>query len=178
MFIDLITRRRSVRRFEDRPVEKEKLDLLMETALRSPSSRSLNPWEFLFVTDPEVITHMAAAKPHGASFLKYAPLAVVVCADPDRCDVWVEDAAIASIYLHLASEALGLGSCWIQIRKRMHDDEKSAEAHIAGRLNLPENLRVLSIIAIGYPAEKKAPHDKAKLQYEKIHFDRFGQQTP
>jgi nitroreductase len=89
MLIDLLRKRRSVRRFEERPVEEDTIDLLIESVLRAPSSRSLNPWEFVVVRDREMLTRLAQAKPHGAAFLKDAPLAFVVCADPARCDVCV-----------------------------------------------------------------------------------------
>ena len=82
MFIDLLRSRRSIRKFEDRPVELEKVDLLVEAVLRSPSSRGSNPWEFVVVNDPAIINRLSTAKPHGASFLANAPLAIVVCADP------------------------------------------------------------------------------------------------
>jgi nitroreductase len=91
MFIDLLRSRRSIRQFEPRPVEQAKVDLLVEAALRSPSSRGFNPWEFVVVDNPELIDRLSKAKPHGASFLAKAPLAVVVCADPEKSDVWVED---------------------------------------------------------------------------------------
>jgi nitroreductase len=170
MFIDLLRKRRSIRRFQDRPVEKEKIDMLMETVLRSPSSRGFNPWEFFVVTDPNVISRLSNAKPHGASFLKYAPLAVVVCADAQKSDVWVEDAAIASIILHLAAADIGLGSCWIQIRLREHDAHQSAQQYIAGLLGLREGLAVLSIVAIGYPVEEKSGHPQTSLLLDKIHW--------
>ncbi len=174
MFIDLLRSRRSIRRFEDRPVEAEKVDLIMEAALRSPSSRGGNPWEFIVVTDPETIKGLSQAKPHGASFLAKAPLAIVVCADPDKSDVWVEDAAIASIILHLAATDLGLGSCWIQLRKRNHDGTKTAGEYAAELLGLPAGLVVSAIMAIGYPAEQPAPHPQTSLQRDKVSVDRFG----
>jgi nitroreductase len=151
-------------------VEKEKIDMLMETVLRSPSSRGFNPWEFFVVTDPNVISRLSSAKPHGASFLKYAPLAVVVCADAQKSDVWIEDAAIASIILHLAAADIGLGSCWIQIRLREHDAHQSAQQYIAGLLGLREGLAVLSIVAIGYPVEEKSGHPQTSLLLDKIHW--------
>jgi nitroreductase len=177
MFIELVTKRRSIRRYEDRPVEKEKIDLLVETVLRAPSSRGLNPWEFIVITDPELFERLAQAKPHGSTFLRKASLAFVICADPQVSDVWIEDAAIASIYLHLAAEALGIGSCWIQIRERMHNDKKSSEEYISETLGIPGNLKVLSIIAMGYPADKPSPHGKEILQYEKISYNRYGQKS-
>ncbi|GAG68481.1 unnamed protein product, partial [marine sediment metagenome] len=102
MFLSLVQQRRSIRRYLDKPVASEKIDRLVEAALRSPSSRGFNPWEFVVVTDNGLLKKLSKAKPHGASFLKNAPLGIVVCADPEKCDVWIEDAAIASIILHLA----------------------------------------------------------------------------
>ena len=175
MIIDLLRTRRSIRRYENRPVEKEKVEQLVEAVLRAPSSRGFNPWHFVVVQDPEMLERLSEAKPHGASFLKNAPLAVVVCADPSVSDVWVEDASIASIIVHLAATDLGLGSCWIQIRKRTHASGTSAGVHVAGLLGLPENLEVESIVAIGYPAEKKPGHPDESLQREKVSFETCGQ---
>jgi len=174
MFLSLTQRRRSIRKYLEKPVEAEKIDLLIEAALRSPSSRGFNPWEFVVVTDKGLLEKLSAAKPHGASFLKNAPLGIVVCADPAKCDVWVEDASIASIFIHLAAESMGLGSCWIQIRKRMHDQTTTAQAYIKGLLNIPKKLTVESIVAIGYPGEKKPPHRKEDLQYKKVHYGLYS----
>jgi len=170
MFLSLIQRRRSIRKYSKKTVEAEKIDVLIEAALRSPSSRGFNPWEFVVVTDKGLLEKLSAAKPHGASFLKNAPLGIVVCANPEKCDVWVEDASIASIFIHLAAESIGLGSCWIQIRKRMHDQTTSSQAYIRSLLNIPRNLNIESIVAIGYPAEKKPYHRKEDLQYKKVHY--------
>jgi nitroreductase len=172
--IELLRKRRSIRKFEQRPVEADKVDLLMEAALRSPSSRGFNPWEFVVVTDPATISALAQSKPHGAAFLKGAPLAVAVCADPLKSDVWVEDVSIAAIILHLTATDLGLGSCWIQLRKREHADGKTAGDYAAGVLGLPSGMQVAAIIAIGYPAQRPAPHPKESLAYEKVSVNRYG----
>jgi nitroreductase len=177
MFMDLIRVRRSVRKFKNRDVEPEKIDRLIEAALRSPSSRGVNPWEFVVVTDPELLGRLSAAKPHGASFLKKAPLAVVVCADPGKSDVWVEDASIAAIFLHLAAASLGLGSCWIQIRKRDHAPGRTAGEYVRKLLHIPEGLEVESIVAIGYPAEEKLPHPASSLMDEKVSYNRYGKKS-
>lgn len=174
MFDALIQKRRSIRRYSDKKIEKKKIDMLVEAALRSPSSRGFNPWRFIVVTDRALLEKLARAKPHGASFLKNAPLGIVVCADPDVSDVWVEDTSIATIFIQLAAESMGLGSCWIQIRKRMHDETKSAEAYISEVLNIPGNLCVESMVAIGYPDEKKSPHMREDLQFEKVFQDAHG----
>ena len=174
MFIDLLRSRRSIRRFLDRPVEAEKVDLLVEAALRSPSSRGCNPWEFVVVTDPEIIDRLSHAKPHGAAFLAKAPLAIVVCADPQKSDVWVEDASIAAIILHLGASDLGLGSCWIQLRKRDHDQTQSAGEYAAEVVGLPPGMVVSAIMAIGYAAQHPTPHPLESLQREKVSLNRHG----
>ena len=174
MFLSLVQKRRSIRRYLEKPVGPEKIDSLIESVLRSPSSKGLNPWELIVVKDKDLLEKLSKAKPHGASFLKNAPLGVVVCADPSKCDVWVEDASIATIFLHLAATSMGLGSCWIQIRKRMYDQTKTSQEYIRELLKIPENFKVESIVAIGYPAESKPSHKKESLPYDKIHFDFFG----
>ena len=175
MFIELLRARRSIRRFTDQPVADEHVALLLEAGLRAFSSKGSNPWEFVVITDREMITRLAAAKTHGSSFLAGAPLAIVVCADPARSDVWVEDASIAAALLHLAATDLGLGSCWVQIRLRDHNQDSSAQAYVAGLLGLPEQIMVEAIIAIGHPVEPKNGHPTASLPYSQVSYQRYGQ---
>jgi nitroreductase len=173
VFISLLRNRRSIGTFEARTVEQEKVDILIEAALRSPSSRGYNPWDFVVVTDPDLLSKLSLAKPHGSSFIKNAPLGIVVCADPDKCDVWVEDTSIATILVQLTAESLGLASCWIQIRERSHSDVLSAEGYIRALLGIPDNIRVASMIALGYAGETKAGHLREVLQDEKVHLNRY-----
>jgi nitroreductase len=117
---------------------------------------------------------LSRAKPHGSLFLQNATLGIAVCADAKKSDVWVEDASIAAIFMQLAAESLGLSSCWIQIRERMHDQTQTAEAYVSETLNIPERLKLACIVAVGYPDEKKAAHPREALQYEKVHLNRYG----
>lgn len=175
MFFDLIRERRSIRRFSQKEVDSESIDRLVEAALRAPSSRGLNPWRFVVVDDPALLEKISAAKPHGASFLKDAPLGIVVLADTDKSDVWIEDTSIASVFIQLAAQSLGLSSCWIQIRKRNRDDGRTAGGYIKELLTVPENLEVESVIAVGHPAETKPGHSDSTLQREKVFINRYGQ---
>ena len=178
MFRELAQKRRSIRKYIDKQVEAEKIDSIVEAVLRAPTSRGKNPWEFVVVTDPDLLEKLSSAKPHGARFLKNAALGIVVCANPQISDVWIEDASIASIYIHLAATALDLGSCWIQIRERKHNDTQTAEAYIAKVLNLSPHIKVESIIAIGYPAESKPAHPKERLLYDKVSLNKYGTPYP
>lgn len=174
MILPLIQKRRSIRKYLKKSVEPDKIQALVEAALRSPSSMGYNPWEFVVVDDPNLLARLSNAKPQGSAFIKDAPLGIVVCADPERSSVWVEDASIACTYIQLAAESLGLGSCWIQIRERMHDQAKTSEAYIAEVLNIPKKLKVEAMIAIGHPDEQKAPRPKEDLQYGKVHQNLHG----
>ncbi len=111
--IELLRARRSIREYADRPLEPQKLELLKEAVLRSPSSRNLDPWEFIFMDDRRLLRKLAACKPHGADFLAQAVLAIVICADSRESDTWIEDCAIASILAQMTAQSLGLGSCWV-----------------------------------------------------------------
>lgn len=173
MMIDLLRKRRSVRQYADRPVEPDKLALLKEAVLRSPSSRNFDPWEFTFVDDRHLLERLSQSKPHGAAFLKQAPLGIVIGADDSKCDVWVEDCSVAAILTQLTAQSLGLGSCWIQIRKRFCKEDTPSEMIIRDILNIPDNIRILSIVAVGYPAEHPEPIPAADLKTDRIHTNRW-----
>ena len=174
MFLSLAQKRRSIRKYADRPLAPEEIESLVEAMLRAPTSMGKNSWEFVVVADPGLLETLSTAKPHGASFLKNAALGIVVCGNPQITDVWIEDASIASIYIHLAAASLELGSCWIQIRERKHDDAQTAEAYVAQILKLPAHMRVESIIAVGYPAETKSTHPKETLPHDKVSLNKYG----
>jgi nitroreductase len=174
MFLDLISNRRSIRKFKNKPIEKEKITSIIEAALRSPSSKGNNPWRFIIIEDKGLLEKLSKAKPHGATFLKGAPLGIVVCGDISESDVWIEDASIASVFIHLAAHDIGLGSCWIQIRKRDHNRVETADTYIKELLQIPDNIRVESIIAIGYPDEVKKNHTRDSLQFHKVSFNTYS----
>ncbi len=166
--IELLRMRRSIRVYEDRKIEPEKIEILKEASLRSPSSRSINPWEFIFVDDRELLKKLSRAKEHGSEFLEDAALGVVICGDEKRSDVWIEDCSIASILVQMVAQSIGLGSCWIQIRNRRHNRDTTSEEYVQKIFNLPKNLKIESIISIGYPAEKKPAILKEELLFNKI----------
>lgn len=171
--IEILRNRRSIRKYLGRPIEREKLEILKEAALRSPSSKNINPWEFIFVDDKEKIRMLKDCKPHGVMPLQTAPLAIVVCADETKNDVWVEDCSIASVLLQLTAQSLDLGSCWVQVRNRMHSENLSSERFIQELLRIPESCRVLSIVTVGYPEKPREGKPFSELQFEKIRCNKF-----
>ena len=173
-FLDLLRKRRSIRQFQPRAVEPGKIDALIEAAVRSPTSRGRNPWEFIVVNDRKLLNKLGDAKQHGSAFLSDAPLAFVVAADKDKSDVWTEDCSIAAIVIQLAAEALGLGSCWVQIRRRPHDAESTAESFVRELVGLPDTYVVECVVGIGYPAEHKPGHLTDNLPFAHVHRNTFG----
>ena len=173
MLLELLKTRRSIRKFRDKEVEKEKIDAVLKGALLSPSSRTRRPWEFLAITDKALLEKLSRCREHGSQFLAGAPMGIVVIADPALCDVWIEDTSIAAIIIQLTAHALGLGSCWIQVRERFRSDHEKAEDYIKQVLKIPDQYRVECIVAVGYPAEEKSFYDEEKLPYHKLHFDHF-----
>lgn len=173
MFYDLLKSRRSIRKFQTKEVEKEKIDTILKSALLSPSSRARQPWEFIAITDKEILQKLSESREHASSFLVSAPLAIVVIANPEISDVWIEDAAISSIIIQLSAQSLELRSCWIQVRERLHSDNMPAGDYIKKVLGIPSKYNVECMIAIGYPAEEKKPYEETDLLFDKIHLNSY-----
>jgi nitroreductase len=175
MFNKLTEKRRSIRLYDDRPVEAEKIDAIIEAALRSPTGMAKRPWTFVVVTDKALLEKLSVAKPKGAAFVKNAPAVVVVCGDPSVSDLWIEDCSIAAVTMQYAAQGLGLGSRWAQMRGYGFDETTTSPQYVARLLGLPDNLSVLCMIAIGYPGEEMIPYRKDELRYDKVSYDRYGQ---
>ncbi len=173
--LDLLRQRRSVRKFKPQPVEVEKITQLSEALLRAPTSRNMQPCDFVLVDDSSILKQLTSAKGHGTSFFATAPLAVVITANPEISDVWIEDSSIAAIIVQLAAERLGLKSCWAQLRLRVHNDDTSASEYVRQLVGIPEGIEVPMVIAIGYPDEDKTGHPRSSLASTKIHYNRFNQ---
>lgn len=171
--IELIQNRRSCRIFQDKPVDAEKIEALTKAILWSPTSKNNRPWDFIWVDDKATIAALAHCKPHGAEFMVGAPLALVIVADPQKSDVWIEDSAIAATLAQLAAEDLGLGSCWVQIRLRDHESGTKASDICKQLLNVPQHYETASIIAIGYKQKERKPYTDEQLLREKIHLNKF-----
>ncbi len=166
-FFEVLLKRRSIRRFADKPVGKDKIEYLLKCAFLSPSSHNHRPWHFIVVTRKDLLIQLSKSK-EGAQGLKNATAAIVVCADSDVSDVWIEDAAIAAHNINLAAVDIGLGSFWVQIRNRWHDQDETAGEYVKRLLNITEkNLEVLSIIGFGYKLKDKLPNTPG-IETEKV----------
>lgn len=165
-FMHTIFARRSIRRYTTAPVSAEDIQALLEAAMAAPSASNLRPWHFVVVTERQRLDHLAQVHPHG-KMLRAAPLCIAVCGDATASDrYWVQDCSAASENLLLAAVALGLGAVWIGV----HPNPERV-VPIRQALHLPEGIVPLNLIAIGHPAEQKAP----RTQYDetRVHRERW-----
>ena len=172
-FKDLAQLRRSHRKFTDEEIDAEDVRLIMRAALMSPTSKGQRAWQFVVVDDKMDLEKLSDAKDLGGQFIKGAPLAVVVLGDPVQNDCWVEDGSIAAISMQYQAEELGLGSCWVQMRGRGLSDGTTADTVIRGILDIPENLCVLCVVAIGNKADERKPQNEDKLKWENVHIGKY-----
>ena len=166
MSIDIILSRRSIRRYTDEPVSNADMIRLLEAGMAAPSSRNLKPWHFVTTTSRETLDKLAEAHPHGKMLFE-ATAAIAVCGQLDISpDYWIQDCSAATENILVAAAALGLGSCWLGC----HPREERIEA-IGAVLGIPADIGILSLIAIGHPAEEK----ESRTQYDesRVHRERW-----
>lgn len=155
--LDLLKARRSIRKYKEEKVDNKTIDKLLEAMLLAPTGKNARPFEFIVVDDREILNELSVSKANGAQFLKTTPQCIVVLSDSSKTNIWIEDGSIALTIGHLFAHELGLGSCWIQIRERERKDGSSSELFVKDLFNLPEHIRVIGLLAFGYPDEEKTP---------------------
>ncbi len=148
-FQQLIEKRKSIRTYADTPVPQDVLDHILQVGELAPTSRDLKPCTFHLVHDREVLQKLSKAKKAGAAFAADAAAAIVVTADSEKADTWIEDSSIAMTYMMLAAEEQNLGCCWVQIHLRTDAQGLDAEANVREILGLPEKYRVVGFLALG-----------------------------
>jgi nitroreductase len=164
--LDLIKRRRSIRKFTNAPVSDADIQTLLEAAMAAPSASDLRPWEFVVVRRPELRQRLADMK-RWSYMCADASAVFVICGNDQRSAHWVEDTSAATENLLLAAAALDLGGVWIAVYPDQAREEYAREA-----LGIPAELRVLCMVAVGYPAESKPPH--TKYDPAKVHYDGYS----
>jgi nitroreductase len=171
--LETIRKRRSIRKFEHQDIPKETIQDLLTAAFFSPSSSNRRPWHFVLVSDKGVIEKLSRARDGSSRFASGAPLVIVVCADSEIAGRWIEDCSIATTMMQLTATELGLGTCWIHIHDTVHSDEQSGEDYVREVLGIPSTIRVLNLIAIGFPAQDKSPHQDDEFMPDRVHWEGF-----
>lgn len=172
-FHQLLFERHSIRKYKEESLAPESVKQILEAALLAPSSKSSRPWQFIAVEDREMLEKLSECKTAGARPIAGAALAIVVCGDPQKSDVFVEDCSVAATMMQLQAAALGIGSCWIQIRDRYAKDDEPAQNIVKTLLGIPDSLQVVQIITFGISDETRRPVDPSKLMWEKVHIGKW-----
>lgn len=170
--LEIIKKRRSIRKYQPKPVEDGKLNEILKAAMFAPSSMHRRPWEFIIVKDKPTKEKLSQATPY-ASFAKKAPLVLILCANQTSDPRWVEDLSIAAAHIYLEATNQGLGTCFIQIRDAKTPGGEGAEEYVRNLIKVPKRIRVLCLMPLGYPAEQKEEHSDLEFEKEKIHWERF-----
>lgn len=169
-FHSFIFKRRSVRQFTDKPVERQLLELLIKAGMAAPSAANKQPWDFVVITDREMLSLLAEQLPY-AKMLFSAPAAIVVCGNKQRAlpawdsQFWIQDCSAASQNILLAATSLGLGSVWTAVYPDLDRVRCVVDA-----LSLPDYVLPLNVIPIGYPVSEEVVNDRwdeKKLHWEK-----------
>lgn len=165
--VETITSRKSIRRFSQKAVEKNEIKEILRAAMNAPSACNQQIWQFV-VLDERAVLNQLAGMHSGISFLKNAPLAVLVCGEPEAAVLdyfWEDDCAAATQNILLAAHALGLGATWSGVNRKDPD----MVAFVQKTVGIPEAFVPFSIIIIGHPDEER--HEKDRYQADKVRYN-------
>jgi nitroreductase len=163
-----IASRRSVRAYQNKPIEKEKLNLVLEAARLAPSARNRQEWKFVVVQDKETIRRLTVAASHN-TYLAQAPVVIAACATEAQyvmaCGqlAGTVDTSIALSFVVLQAQELGLGTVWLGA---------FSEPLVKEILGIPEHVRVVALTPLGYPAEQPEAKPRKSLE-EIVSYDHF-----
>ncbi len=168
--LEAIQKRQSIRKYLEDPIPEQALLRVLEAARLAPSGKNLQPWKFIVVKDKALREELARASA-GQFFMARAPLIIVACGFPDNCYArmgrymksWPVDVAIALEHLILQAQEEGLGTCWIG---------SFEEQEVKSILKIPEEVKVLALTPLGFPAERPASRGRKSLD-EIVSYDRY-----
>jgi len=168
MLLNCIKERYSVRKFKDKPIEQEKLDVILKAAQLAPSARNVQPWKFVVIQDSQRRKQLTEIC-KGQKFVADAPYTIALCANNTDYTMtcgqfaYTVDAAIAGEHITLQAAELGLGTCWIGAF--YHDQ-------MAELINLPDDYKIVGLLPLGYPDIEKGNRN-LKSKDEIVIYDNF-----
>ena len=168
--LEIILKRRSVRTYTNEEIPDEKLEKILQAGLLAPTSRNRKPCEFVVVKNKNVLKKLSKSKASGSVMLANANVAIVVFADTDKADTWIEDSSIALAYMDLMANEQGVGSCWCQSHIRYTADEISSEDVVREICSMSDNYRVVGILSLGMAENRPEAHNLSEIDENKIRY--------
>jgi len=160
--IEMLKTRRSVRAYTSAPIPKKTIEDIVDCGRLAPTANNVQPWEFVVVTEPELLRRIAVTTDYG-KFIAHAPVCVLVLSRETK--YYLEDGSAATQNILLAARAHGLGSCWVA------GDKKPYTSEICRLVGAPPGYKLISLIPIGYPAE--SPEKTKRLLADVLHWEKF-----
>lgn len=165
--------RRTIREYTEEVISEEKIQEILKVALFSPSSRNKRGIEFIVVKDKKIAEKLSGYKKKVQNMPLEANFLVVVIADKTLSDTWIENSSVALTLMQLKAWDLGIGSCWMQVRGRVDNNNIDSEEIIKKILEIPEKYGVLALMTFGYPKEKKEGYEFSQIDNDRIHYEKY-----
>ncbi|SHI83586.1 nitroreductase family protein [Lutispora thermophila] len=161
--------RRSIRKYENKPVTDEQINELLRAAMYAPSAGNEQPWHFVVIRDRAILDEIPKFHPY-TQMLYEAPVAIVPCCDTSNLKYdgvfWIQDMSAAIQNILLEAHSMGLGTCWCGVYPREIFMEKVSEM-----LSLPEHVVPVAVIAVGYPGEEREVRER--FRPERVHYNKW-----
>ena len=172
--IELLRKRRSIRKYNDDPVSDEIIDRILQAGLLSPTGRNKESPEFIVVKDREVLINLSKTRSQGSGLIADANLAIVVVGDNEKSDTWIEDCSIAMTSMQLTATQNDVGNCWVQVRGRyLETTGEKTEDIIKNMLKIPDHYSVESMLALGNTDEKWGKKKISDVNEKRVHREIF-----
>ena len=159
-----ITQRASIREYEDKPIQRDVLEKLVDAGRRAPSARHVEPWIFIAVTQKEILEKLGQLAPNGPFLARAAAGIIVFC---EETKYYLEDGCAATENILLAAADLGLGACWVA------GDKKDYVVQVAKLCNVPGPYKLVSMIALGWP-KQLSPQKKYKDLEQVLYWEKYS----
>lgn len=170
VLLDTILKRRSIRDYTEEKIPKEKLEKIIQAGLLAPTSRNRKPCELVVVQDKQTLKKLSESKKSGSAMIEKCHTAIIVFADSQKADTWIEDSSIMLTYMDLMANELGIGSCWCQSHLRYTSEGKSSEDYIRELFEKEENYRIVGILSLGIPRNSLEPHQLSEVEWNRIKY--------
>lgn len=171
--LEAIKLRREITQFKSDPIDQATVDQLIQSVYLAPSGNNLPSREFIVVTEKDMLKLLTPATPY-MKWLEHAAVGFVIIGNPDESKYWLQDATIAAGFLWLTAVSLGLGAAWGAIyhsEDAIESDKR--ERLVREMLNIPDHLRVIAILGLGYPANQPLAKEMYPLQ-RVFHQESYG----
>ena len=163
--LKLLRKRRSIRKFQDKSIPESDLESIVDAARFAPTARNAQPWEFVLIVKKNKLRELAGLAENGSFLDEAAACIAVFCSDTKY---YLEDGCAATCNILLAGEALGIGSCWIA------GDKKPYCPQVIKLLNAPSGMKLVSLVALGYPQDRSAFNEPVKRNLKELmHWEKF-----